>query len=152
MHTFFNVGCNVFTCQSHFNLWFVSVSVFLFSSKTLDVRLISFSWYRFLDIDFLFLILVSRIVMNRVFLESRSRSCWIGIQRESRVLQHPFQILSRFIRQKMKKNMSSQQYWWLQRYQWHDNNGYYSPVLDAQLGEVLVLRRVTLSCFFRITN
>lgn len=48
MHTFFDVGCNVFTCQSHFNLRFVSVSVFLFSSKTSDVRLIiPVSGYRF---------------------------------------------------------------------------------------------------------
>ncbi|CAL9102475.1 unnamed protein product [Musa textilis] len=51
-----------------------------------------------------------------VFLESRSKLCWIGIQRESRVLRRPCQISSPFIHQRTRMNMSGQhQLWRLQR-------------------------------------
>ncbi|CAD5182665.1 unnamed protein product [Musa acuminata subsp. malaccensis] len=50
-----------------------------------------------------------------VFLESRSRLCWTGIQRESKDLPLLFQIWSPFIPQRTKKNTSSHHLWWLQR-------------------------------------
>ncbi|CAD5186809.1 unnamed protein product [Musa acuminata subsp. malaccensis] len=50
-----------------------------------------------------------------VFSESRSKLCWIGIQRESKVLLRLCQISSPFIHQRTKMNMSGQHQLWLQR-------------------------------------